>query len=383
VRLALVSPRASREGSAGSPASGGYLYDARVAAELRALGHEVDEIATPLPGDHDRGHAAAELARALARYDGALEDELGYDLYASVNALVRRAAPHVRLVGLIHVPGALLSPSAEAVARERDFLRSVDAAIHVSQSTLDDTSALLGSHGPSYVARPGCDHLVASANAIAARTRPAAASPGALHVVSVGHLLPHKGVLELIDVLEALAASEEAREGSPAWRATLAGDDGIDEAYAGAVRARLARSPVGARITLLGRCTQARIADLLASADVFVTTSRYESHGLAAAEALAQGVPVVGWAAGGFRELVTHGHDGLLVAHGDVTGFAEALARLAREPELRETMAARALASRLPTWRGTARTIARVFSDLDHRRGPRAGRALGDDHAGE
>jgi glycosyltransferase involved in cell wall biosynthesis len=49
---------------------------------------------------------------------------------------------------------------------------------------------------------------------------------------------------------------------------------------------------------------------------------------MALLEAMAQGAVPVCTEVGGMKEVVTHGHDGLLVPSGDSRGFAEALRKL-------------------------------------------------------
>jgi L-malate glycosyltransferase len=99
---------------------------------------------------------------------------------------------------------------------------------------------------------------------------------------------------------------------------------------------------VSDRVLLLGK--HASVDELLACADLFLLPSRNESFGLAALEALACGVPVIGTNLGGMPEVVVHGETGYLFGLGAVEEMAEAGAALLAEPDqwLRFSGAARA-----------------------------------------
>jgi len=79
---------------------------------------------------------------------------------------------------------------------------------------------------------------------------------------------------------------------------------------------------------------------VLAATDVFVLPSTREGLPRSVLEAMAAGLPVVATDVRGNRDLVEDGGNGLLVRVGDVQGLAEALLRLARDPELRRRMGA-------------------------------------------
>lgn len=84
-----------------------------------------------------------------------------------------------------------------------------------------------------------------------------------------------------------------------------------------------------------------RIDDEYRGAAAFVLSSRYESFGLATAEAMSHGLPVVGFAdCPGTNELIRDGHTGLLVDPGTdrVTALADSLAVLLRDASLRRRL---------------------------------------------
>ena len=71
------------------------------------------------------------------------------------------------------------------------------------------------------------------------------------------------------------------------------------------------------------------MAGLYRAADAFVLASVREPYGTVYGEAMAAGLPVVGWRAGNLPHLARHGEEGLIVDPGDVAGLTAALRRLA------------------------------------------------------
>jgi glycosyltransferase involved in cell wall biosynthesis len=84
------------------------------------------------------------------------------------------------------------------------------------------------------------------------------------------------------------------------------------------------------------------IADILAASDVEVMLCLEEAFGFSAVEALALGVPVVAYKAGGLAEVVLHERTGLLANDDD--GFRTNLVRLLQNAELRNRLSAGARA---------------------------------------
>jgi glycosyltransferase involved in cell wall biosynthesis len=80
--------------------------------------------------------------------------------------------------------------------------------------------------------------------------------------------------------------------------------------------------------------------DFFAALDAFALPSRSDSFGLVLLEAWANGVPNVGYRAGGVGGVIRHEQDGLLVRCGDVDGLSAALVRLAGDAGLRHRLGA-------------------------------------------
>lgn len=82
------------------------------------------------------------------------------------------------------------------------------------------------------------------------------------------------------------------------------------------------------------------VADILAASDVEVMLCLEEAFGFSAVEALALGVPVVAYEAGGLAEVIVHERTGLLASPGDDNGFRRNLVRVLQDPGLRARLSA-------------------------------------------
>ena len=113
------------------------------------------------------------------------------------------------------------------------------------------------------------------------------------------------------------------------------------------------------------------MSDLYAAADVFVLASTEEPYGTVYGEAMAAGLPVVGWAAGNLPHLADDGVEGRVVPTGDGPALAAALGELCADDDLRRRLgaAARRRAERLPTWDDTATAFYAVCRDVLESRG--------------
>jgi glycosyltransferase involved in cell wall biosynthesis len=102
----------------------------------------------------------------------------------------------------------------------------------------------------------------------------------------------------------------------------------------------LATAPLKGAITAVGARSDA--LEFIYAADVFVLPSRCEAMPLTILEAMALGTPVVASDVGGIPELIEHGRSGLLFRSEDAQGLEDSLFQLARNPELRQELAANA-----------------------------------------
>ncbi len=137
-----------------------------------------------------------------------------------------------------------------------------------------------------------------------------------LSLLAVSSLFEHKGLEVLFRALKEVAW--QGRE----WRLDVVGD-GPD-----AARCHLAVREMGlaAKVTFHGQLDKEDIARMMQHTDLFVLPSLFETFSVAAAEALASGIPVVVTRCGGPEEFVTE-RSGAIVAPGDAGALAEALTK--------------------------------------------------------
>ena len=85
-------------------------------------------------------------------------------------------------------------------------------------------------------------------------------------------------------------------------------------------------------VTFLGLLDRrSRLPDLYANCDAFVFASVTETLGLVVLEAMASGLPVIAVPAGGVRDHLRDGRNGIACREGDIQGMALAMVRIATE----------------------------------------------------
>jgi glycosyltransferase involved in cell wall biosynthesis len=167
-------------------------------------------------------------------------------------------------------------------------------------------------------------------------------------MLTVGNWVPRKGILDLLAAF--------GRIPGDAATLHLVGRTDQDSAYSVRVQARLDGPELRGRVVVHGPLLPTEMGPLYAGADVFVLPSYEEPYGTVYGEALAAGLPVVGWRAGNLPNLAVDGREGIVLEPGDLAGLASALERVALDDEYRERLSAgaRIRGRQLPTWRETA-----------------------------
>jgi glycosyltransferase involved in cell wall biosynthesis len=337
--------------------TGGYIYDKRVAEGLRACGWavEVRELDGSFP--HPTAASLSEAARVLSAIpDGATVVIDGLALGAMPIQLERERS-RLRIVALIHMSIAahadVCLDSEKAARLEANERRSL-ACVSLSIVTGKRTASTLVSYGVApdrvLLVEPGTDPAPSAHGS----------AGGPLQLLCVATLNCGKGH----DILFRALADVPQRN----WRLTCAGSVGRHPETSERLRGLLRTLQLQDRVSLAGELDDAALAECYRHADLFVLATLHETYGMAVAEALAHGLPVISTSTGEIPELVGE-HAGLLVPPGDANALARAVSRVLGDDQLRARLAsgARRAAQRLPTWDTAAQKMSDALERVSAR----------------
>jgi glycosyltransferase involved in cell wall biosynthesis len=295
--------------------------------------------------------AAPALDRALDRLDAEWPFDLVHSHYAvpAGDAVVRWMDRHGRRPLVVSVHGGDLSFESRRPARWNavvaNTLRAADAVIANSETTRHGIAELTGP-----VSRLETIHLGADPPVVlpARRDDPT--------LVTVGHLVPHKGQAAVIRAVAAL------RGPHPRLRYVVIGKGPERESLAGLAE----RIGVADRVEFLGPLPHDRALEEMARGHVHAMPSSHEPFGVAHIEAMAAGLVAIGGAGTGAQDIADAGEGIVLVPPGDDTALTRAIDRLLSDAGERERLsgAARATVAANFTWERNGERTAALYGEL-------------------
>ena len=350
-------------------ATGGYHYDRRLIAGLRALGWRVDV----------RSLASQDADEVLASL---CDDELVVIDGLALGTMPEVAAKHasrLRLIALIHHPLALESGLSPAVADQ--LRRSEEAALkcvrHVIVTSAFTRDALVP-YGvqPSLVSvvEPGTDvgpvgvaRGCARAGADGTRDVEHVPRGGSFQLLCVATVTPRKGHDVLIEALASLRHLD--------WRLVCAGSTTRSPVTVETLHWKIQAAGLGDRVSVVGEIDALALEQSFAEADLFVLPTLYEGYGMVVAEALAHGLPVIASRTGAIPDLVLP-DAGFVVNPGDTKALGEALSRVLTDKSVYTSLAEGAYSARerLPTWAAACERAAAVLDAVRLTRHPEGAR---------
>jgi glycosyltransferase involved in cell wall biosynthesis len=331
--------------------TGGYIYDRRVLELLPSHGIDISLCRLPggfpFPDADDLAQTQTALARvhpdSVLLIDGLAWGAMPPDLVGSVGP---------RVVALCHHPLGLeagLTPqqSESFLANERRTLALANHVIVTSATTRGTLIEQLDvPAGKITVAEPGVDPA-----------QRAKGSSGTPVLLAIGTVIPRKGYDILIDACAMIADCE--------WRLVIAGSLERAPETVRAVLAQIEACGLKDRVTFAGEISSHALENAYDTADVFIMSSHYEGYGMALAEAMAHGLPIVTTTCGAMASTVPD-QAAIKVPPGDAGALEKALRPVVTDRGWRETLADAAwrAGQDLPRWNETAETIAAVLKDV-------------------
>ena len=341
--------------------TGGYRYHRKMERAASTYGSEVrfgsiPDIPWPLP----IVPSARTLHAAAVRSDAILLDSL---VAAFASPWIRRSS--VPVIAVLHqAPGGVGHGRFRTVAQralDRSAYRHANGFIAAGQGLVD---ALRRSGVPDERIRfvpPGCDLPFDHGPPLDLRRGRDVA------VLCVANWTPNKGIVELLNAFASLPERV-----ATLW---LVGATDVDRRYAERVRRRVAAPDLSGRVVVRGALPFEEVARMYRSADLFALCSLVDAYGTAWAEAIAAGLPVVGWRTANLPRLAEHGREALMAEPGDLRGLASALHAVTGDAGLRARLAAgaRRRAGTLPTWRRSEELFFEAVRELLMARAPERG----------
>jgi glycosyltransferase involved in cell wall biosynthesis len=174
-----------------------------------------------------------------------------------------------------------------------------------------------------------------------------------VRVLCVANLTPGKGHDILLRALSTVNSE---------WVLVCAGSAERDARHAADLRTLADTLGVSSRVEWVGELDEVALEAQYRDADLFVLPTRAETYGMAVAEAISHGVPVVSTRTGEIPSIV--GDGGVLAAPDDGEDFRAALDAVLNDPALCRKLeaGARQAAANLPTWDEAAEAIADVLT---------------------
>lgn len=373
MKISMVSEHASPLAALGGVDAGGQnVHVAALSSSLARRGHQVTvytrrddpslpatvQVAPGLSVVHvDAGPAAripkdellpfmGELADGICAHWGNQTPDVVHAHFwmsglAAIQAARRSgAATAIPVVQTFHALGAVKKRhqgAADTSPPARDWLepwvgRTADWVIATCPDEVFELKALGISRSKISIAPCGVDLTLFPG------TEQAETKPRAHRILSVGRLVPRKGVDLIIQALPLLAEA-----GFDDVELLIVGGSGDaltleEDPEAQRLRALTKELGVEDKVTMRGQVPRDAMPGIFRSADAVVCAPWYEPFGIVPLEAMACGVPVVAAAVGGLRETVVDQKTGLHVPPRNPEAIADALAKLLADPASRADM---------------------------------------------
>ncbi|MGA8261362.1 MAG: glycosyltransferase family 4 protein [Arenicellales bacterium] len=214
------------------------------------------------------------------------------------------------LGGDVYDPSKWLSPHRFPFlkATVRKMIRSADRVVTVSSDIQHNARRFYGTEGRIDVVPPA----VRPARYPAVSRAALGMADNSFVLITVGRLVRRKNLFELLQIFAEL----RSRIACELW---IVGDGPLRES----LEAQAQSAGIGEHVTFTGRVSERRKFELLAAADLYVSTALHEGFGIVFLEAMECGLPVVCYDRGGQTDFLIDGATGYVVNFSDTETFME------------------------------------------------------------
>lgn len=327
--------------------TGGYGYDRRLLTGLRAQGLHVEHhaLAATFPApDAAALNAADRWLQSLPDDATVMIDGLAFGV---MDKLAAQHGTRLRFIALCHHPLSLEAGLAadtqhqlhQSEQRVLQIARAVVVTSAMTRQTLIDQFGIAGDKITA--APPGTDrHGFAACEG---------EPPVLLTVATLTQRKAHDVLIAALAELQDLP-----------WQARFVGGGEFDAEWTTRLLQQVQTAGLQDRVTFVGALNELHAE--YSGADIFVLPSLFEGYGMAFAEALAYGLPIIAARAGAVPTVVP-ASAGVLVEPGSVQDLRAALQALLTDSGLRQHLqqGAREAALQLPSWEQAALTVKQLI----------------------
>ena len=347
MKIAFVFP-----GDLDTP-TGGYRYDRAIISQLRTIGHEI--ILVSLPGEYpfpslvDK-KTGLEIINSLEAVDIAIVDGLAGGAHPKLLELLSR---QLSVVSLLHHPlcletGLTDKQSKKLKESEANGLRFIARVITTSPTTSNTIENLF---------KYNAERIRCVLPGVERGTTAKEWKEGPISLLCVGSVIPRKGHQDLIEALVQLSHHD--------WKLTCVGNTDFDPQLFQKIRQSVAEKELQDRVIFTGPLEPSALEQAYTQAHLFVLPSHYEGYGMAYAEAIVRGIPVIATTAGAIPQTVPK-DCGILVKPGIVETLSEAIETMITDHTFREVCRAACLAAEpnFPTWKSAGSQFSDILRGL-------------------
>lgn len=333
--------------------TGGYRYDREIINAWQNSGVDVTLINIngnyPFPTNADKQTALNKIAE-LPKADIAVVDGL---LGGASPEFMQALSKVLPTVALIHHPLCLENGLDEETAKTLESSELAGLAFTSGIITTSPATTLTVSNLFEYnkdkihTVLPGVERGETSKGS----------NNSTVNLLCVGSIIERKGHKDLLLALSELTKLD--------WHLDCIGSTDFDAALFVELKQILETKQLTNKVTFHGSVSEEAILNGYTKADVFVLPSLFEGYGMAYAEAIVRGLPVIGTTAGAIPDTVPK-TCGILVEPSNIQSLRQALQKMIMDKELRNQYHEAAIKAELsfPTWESSAGAFFKILKDI-------------------